>query len=595
MQAHDPLLSYYQREISYLRQSGQIFAKKYPKIARRLDLDQQDAYDPHVDRLIQSFAFLTAKLSHAIDDRLKDAAQALLQIIYPFMMAPTPSMATAQFQLDPLKAKLTTGFPIPKGTTLWTKAEEDITCQFKTIFDQTLWPITISQVSFESSEFFPTIPQDQGKWLLKISLRPYGVNLSDLNLTELVLHLTGEDKDRFALYNGIFNREQHALWLSSGTDRPPKRIQHGISPMGFNDDELSLPINQQTEKNHILINEWTTFPEKFLFMKMHLDLREFSDHVDILIPLSDPDIVNRMVITKNHFALGCVPIINLFDTVSDPLKVNHQKSWYRLTPDQRQQRTTEIYSVNAIYGINDQTGAKEYVTPYFSFRHRDLMNQQQIFWHAKRISTMDNDGTDIDLSFVDLSFNPHEPQEKIIYAETTCTNRYLAQQIPAGGVLFIDEKTPPCTITLLNRPTPPSYTPLEGDTMWRLISLLSVNYLFFLSNPNALAALKEALNILGKGKITHHLESLKDIYFSEKTIRMGDQTWKGFVTGVDIGIKVDLSEETDHRYFLLGSIIQYFLSSHISVNSFTQLNFYDFQTERKIAQWKPLHGEQELL
>ena len=57
----DPFLNYYHRELSYLRHAGGIFAARHPKIARRLELNHGESPDPHVERLLESFAFLTAR------------------------------------------------------------------------------------------------------------------------------------------------------------------------------------------------------------------------------------------------------------------------------------------------------------------------------------------------------------------------------------------------------------------------------------------------------------------------------------------------------------------------------------------------------
>src|ERR1700733_143095 len=95
----DPFLNYYHRELSYLRHAGGLFASKHPKIARRLELNHGESPDPHVERLLESFAFLTARLSQEIDDRLPQISAALLDVLYPQLMNPIPAMAVAQFQI----------------------------------------------------------------------------------------------------------------------------------------------------------------------------------------------------------------------------------------------------------------------------------------------------------------------------------------------------------------------------------------------------------------------------------------------------------------------------------------------------------------
>ena len=111
----DDLLTYYERELSFLRQIGAEFAAKYPKIAGRLLLEADKSADPHVERLIQAFAFLAARIQHKIDDEFPEITDALLSVLYPHYLAPLPSLSIVQFVLDPDQGKLTSGYRIEKS------------------------------------------------------------------------------------------------------------------------------------------------------------------------------------------------------------------------------------------------------------------------------------------------------------------------------------------------------------------------------------------------------------------------------------------------------------------------------------------------
>ena len=101
----DDLLTYYERELTFLRQIGAEFAVKYPKIASRLLLEADRCEDPHVERLIQAFAFLAGRIHHKIDDEFPEITDALLGVLYPHYLAPLPSMSVVQFVLDPDQAR----------------------------------------------------------------------------------------------------------------------------------------------------------------------------------------------------------------------------------------------------------------------------------------------------------------------------------------------------------------------------------------------------------------------------------------------------------------------------------------------------------
>ena len=47
MPMDDRILTYYERELTYIREAGADFARKYPKIAGRLQLEPDKCEDPH--------------------------------------------------------------------------------------------------------------------------------------------------------------------------------------------------------------------------------------------------------------------------------------------------------------------------------------------------------------------------------------------------------------------------------------------------------------------------------------------------------------------------------------------------------------------
>src|SRR6266699_2568479 len=108
----DDLLFYYQKELEFLRKSAVLFAEKYPKIASRLVLEPNISEDPHVERLLEAFAFLAARVHLKIDDEFPEITEALLSILYPHYIRPLPSMSVVQFHLDPEQGKLSGGLPI---------------------------------------------------------------------------------------------------------------------------------------------------------------------------------------------------------------------------------------------------------------------------------------------------------------------------------------------------------------------------------------------------------------------------------------------------------------------------------------------------
>src|SRR4029434_2345895 len=147
----DELLGYYERELAYLRQRGAEVAHKDPKIAGRLQLEADKCEDPHVERMIEAFAFLAGRLRLKVDDEFPEITESLLNILYPHYLAPIPSMSIVQFSLDPEQGKLTTGYAIERGAVLYSRPIQGTPCRFRTCYPVTVWPIEITGTALESA------------------------------------------------------------------------------------------------------------------------------------------------------------------------------------------------------------------------------------------------------------------------------------------------------------------------------------------------------------------------------------------------------------------------------------------------------------
>ena len=111
----DELLAYYNGELAFLREMGAEFAARYPKVAARLLLEADKCEDPHVERLLEGVAFLTARIRHKIDDEFPEITDALLGVLYPHYQRPLPSMSVVQFVLGREQAKVAAGYTIDAG------------------------------------------------------------------------------------------------------------------------------------------------------------------------------------------------------------------------------------------------------------------------------------------------------------------------------------------------------------------------------------------------------------------------------------------------------------------------------------------------
>src|SRR3989338_9587966 len=154
----DPqLLDYYQRELTWLRHAGAGFAARYPKVARRLELSPGECPDPHVERLLEGFPLLAARLQRRLDDDYAEFSDALLEQLYPLALRPLPSCAFVQFEPDPSKGNLVEGYALPRDTPLFVTTSSGDSIHFRTTAAVTLWPLQISEAILLGSDETPAL------------------------------------------------------------------------------------------------------------------------------------------------------------------------------------------------------------------------------------------------------------------------------------------------------------------------------------------------------------------------------------------------------------------------------------------------------
>ncbi|HEX8691282.1 MAG TPA: type VI secretion system baseplate subunit TssF [Longimicrobium sp.] len=588
----DELLAYYQAELGYLRTAGQEFAKRHPKVARRLELALDESPDPHVERLIESFAFLTARIQRAVDDEFPEVAAAMLGILYPHFTAPVPSVTVARFEPDPTSGKLTTGHLVARGTKLFAQTGEGVHCRFLTCYPATLWPLAVSYAGFESADRFGR-GADRA---LRITLRDGGD--PPCRPERLRFYLNADLRSAGALYELIFGHLREVLVVTDGGD-PVRLPADAVRAVGFARDEEVLPYPAHAHPAYRLLQEYFAVPRKFFFFDVAGLDRAPAGAVRDLVLLLDRRPPEWLSVDEDTFQLGCTPVVNLFRRTTDPLRLDHRLPEYRLVGDARRERSTEIHTVLEVTATAEGEAEAKPVAPFYSFRHG---RRERAYWHARRVPTGRRDlpGTELRLSFVDLELDPALPEGRTVWAKTLCTNRRLAEQLQAGDTLQIEEAAPLHRISVLHPPTPQQDPPLSGATMWRLVSQLSLNHLSLLDEGDgrALEALQEILRLygaFGADGARRQVDGIRALRTRRVVRRLGGDAWRGLCRGTEVELAFDEEKFAGGSAFLLGAVLARFLALYASVNSFTQTVIRRDQTDEVWKRWPPMAGEQPVL
>jgi type VI secretion system protein ImpG len=613
----EDLLHYYERELTFLRRMGAEFAERYPKVAGRLMLEPNKCEDPHVERMLEAFAFLAARVHLKIDDDFPEISEALLNVVYPHYIRPIPSMSIAEFKLDSEQGKLTTGYRLPRGTMLYSRPVDGVPCKFQTSYDLTLWPLAVTAAQWTTPDRLrPPARLGDASAVLRIELRCQAdVTFAQLKLNTLRFYLDGAGNLTSALYE-LLNTSGRDIVVRDQSGKTITLPASALRPGGLGPAEGMLPYPGRSFEAYRLIQEYFVFPEKYLFLELggfdQIAAAGFGGALEILIPIPAYErtdwrpMLEAGVITST-FRLGCTPIVNLFPHVSEPILLTQRRPDYPLVADARRRLTTEVFSVDSVAAITPDSEQTLRFQPFYApNRPRSGVEgssdtAEGLYWLSKRRESgwRSDAGSDVHLSFVDRSGRSAHPEQDTVTARLTCFNGELPSRLPfgnPGGDFELDGAAPVREITALLKPTRVVQPPLGNGQTWRLISQLSLNYLSLVEGGED--ALRETLRLYDFADSViarKQIDGITGVRSAPTFARITTEHGLTFARGRRIEIDFDESQFTGGGVFLFGTVLERFLGLYASINSFSILAARSQQRKRPVHEWPARAGWKPLL
>lgn len=610
----DELLQNYENELTYLRQMGAEFAGKYPKIASRLRLESsKETEDPHVERLIEAFAFLAARIHLKLDDDFPEITEALLSIVYPHFVRPVPSMAIANFEVDLEHTKLTTGFKIERNTILHSRPVAGVPCKFRTCYETMLWPLSVTAAEWKPPGLLrPSISEPGAAHALRLELRSTpDAPLPGLGLNSLRFHLSGANHVAHALYELLCSRLVRIVVRDPSNPRVASAELPGtaMQPAGFAEHEAMLPYYRRSFSGYRLLQEFFALPAKFLFVEVtglediwRGGFRNTAELIFLFSGAVDEERRHRLEIgvSRDTFRIGAVPIINLFSQTAEPILLDQYRHEYQVIPDIRRPNAMEVFSVDEVVTTDARTRQTIAYRPFHAYRHEYQSEPNECFWIANRRppNRLADDASDIYLSLVDRTMRPWAPEKDALTVRTTCTNRNLPAQLPFGnsnGDFELERSAPVKRIVSLTEPTRPVRPPVARMALWRLISHLSLNYLSLVEGGRD--ALQEILRLYNFGNATYAermIQGITGVSSRPHFARVVSDSGVAFARGTRVEMELDEEHFVGGGIYLFASVIEHFLALYVSLNSFSQLVARRRRGEILRA-WPPRAGQKILL
>ncbi len=603
----ESLDAWYQRELDYLRNTASQFAERFPKIANRLSLSTTGIKDPHVERLIQAFAYLNARTRHKLDDSFPEIVDAMLGILYPHLLSPVPSMSILSLKLDPSQKDQTTGYVIKAGTLIETERIRGYSCSFRTTYPVRLFPLETQSVRLLPRPFSgPTSPlRGEASSVLRFEFKPVDAKQSLANF----------ELGSLRFYVNISNFEKAAKLLELVLSQTLEVVITGDNPtaaavvlpasvvkaVGFEADEAVLPQSPRSFPGYRLLTEYFVLPQKFLFFDISglspAVLSRLGNRLEISLLLREHAPELESVVSSETVRLGCTPIVNLFRRTADAVLLNFRNTEYRIIPDARAEESMEIFSIDSVR-VDDQDGTMHQFQPFYSVAHASTADESR-YWHAvRRPGPVEGDtgslrtATEMYVSLVDSQFSPLRSGQGLIYTDLTCFNRDLPEELSkqrdAGKIALqiVGGRGPISELKCLVAPTATLRRHMGRRNLWPLVSQLSLNHLSLMDSTDAVLAIREmlALNDPRESVQTKNLiDGLKSIT-SEKCVQRLDGA---FVRGTQINLQFDEENFAGDSVFIFANILNNFFSMYTSINSFTRMTATtQDRKSRGIESWK---------
>lgn len=624
----DPrLLQYYRQELLHIRESAAEFAREHPKIAARLALEattsQGECIDPYVERLLEGFAFLTARVQIKQDAEYARFTQHLLEMVYPGYQAPTPAMLIAQLQPDLNDAGLAAGLRVPRGSVMVSRLQpgERTACRFTTAHEVRLWPLQVAQARYQAhvtdmpAAVLARAPRARACLRLRLKVTA-ALKAKQLKLDRLSLYLAGDESVAHRIYEQLF-----ACGVAVAVANPGRRgaapavvldAATALQPGGVGADESALPSVGLAFDGYRLLKEYAALPERYLFA--HVDglapglAQVDHDEVELLFVFDKADTTLEKTVDASCFALHCTPAVNLFEKRADRIEVKRGEHEHHIVADRANPMDYEVYALREVNGF-DESGVQQtrHFEPLYK-RHDRLGDADQAYYSVRRVPRVLSEGqrlrgprtgyigTELYVALVDPNDAPVSQLVSQLGVTALCSNRDLPLLLSVGtnDDLHFEGSFPVQGIRCLKGPTRPVAPVHEGETPWRLLSHLQLNYLSLVDGQarDGAAGLREVLSLYGldpRSPLHKQVEGLVSVTTAPAICRVPVPGPIAFGRGLEVRLTMDERAFEGSGIMVMGTVLEHFLARHATLNSFVQLVLHS-QSRGEIKRWKPRIG-----
>lgn len=563
---------YFQSELTYLRELGKAFAERHPGFA---GLFAERGGDPDVTRLLEGFAFLSARIRERIDDALPEVIESVAEMTIPQAIRSTPSTSIVEFDL--VGGAKRSFVALPAGTLVGSRPASGTQCVFSTTVPIEVAPLTLHNARLDLAN--PEAPTLSFRLEKASDQAPRG------------------NKLRFFLAGPYGQSSTILLWLSRFLTRATINGRPvNVRPSGFDPSFGLLPWPEVAPAGLREVHEFFTLPAKFLFFDIEGVGASFSEpgDLEVVFEFDDPPNLPERF-DPGCLKLNCGPVVNLFEVDGDPVTLELGKQEHLLRAAGFAPDDIEVYEVMSAFGIRRSDQRRRDFRPYYHLSHLGGGSEDGYYVLRRNHSPLD-DGVDTYLLQANPPGRALEAGEEVLSLRLKCTNRRRTEGLHIGDICEPTRATPTSVsfsnVTEVSRPV--ACQP-GAETHWQTVAHLSAN-LMSIADVTPLRALLRAYNSharggdvqLGKAN-QRRIDAIVSVKSEVAHIVVGDAS----APCLEVGLTLDESGFVSvGDAFLFASALEDLFVTESPINTYCQLAV-ELHPSKRVLKWKPRSGTQK--
>lgn len=577
---------YFQSELTYLRELGREFAARHPAFA---GLFAERGGDPDVERLLEGFAFLTARIRERIDDAVPEVIEAVAEMVVPQAVRTLPACSVVEFVPKPAARKNV--HLLPEGTEVGARAVDGSSPLFRTTAPTVLLPLELGDCRLDAGRArTPTID---------IPISRFSTSRPDTDRVRIFVHAPAAQASTLSLWLARHLAEVTLRFGNVGEEsvvRVAPRMRH----VGVDGSMDMLPWPELAPDGLRLLQELFTLPSKLAFFELDGLFAAWSDDApnDAVLRLAfdgPPDLPERL--EPETFRLHCVPVINLFRVAADPITLDLRSHEHLVRAAGFSPHHAEVYSVDQVTSIRRRDQRRRIYTPFYAFRHLEAARAEQAFYTLRRVRSPLDDAIDTYVSVMTPRDVEPALDEEVLSLDLTCTSRRLTEDLRVGDISVPTPRSPTvATFTNLTRVSKPVRPSPGAERHWRTVAHLALN-LGTITRAEPLRALLSLYNLheeadhqLGRTN-ARRVDAVREVTTRSSRRVVEGIPLPGFATRI---VLEDAGFASFGDAFLFGCAIDSLFASEAPLNLFSELRIELHPSTREIS-WTPRTGTQPLL